>query len=118
MDIDAATRHQLVVLAKRKNARRAEFSPEMPTDWRPTQVRNPNALFENHFTDSTAWEFIASKIEAGHPVEPIQLDKPQGVTGYVMKIDIERGQPQLYVKLQLRSGQIVGRSFHYSEHGD
>ena len=59
-----------------------------------------------------------SKIEAGHPVEPIQLDKPQGATGYVMKIDIGHGQLQLYVKLQLRSGRIVGRSFHYSEHED
>ena len=36
-------------------------------------------------------------------------------TGYVMKIDIEPGRPQLYVKLQLGSGQIIGRSFHYSD---
>lgn len=118
MDVDEATRRHLLVLAKRRNARRTEFSREMPTGWRPRQVRNPNALFENHFTDATAWEFIASKIEAGHPIETIQLDKPPGAKGYVMKIDMGPGQPQLYVKLQLRSGQIVGRSFHYSEHDD
>lgn len=115
MDVDEATRHHLVVLARRRNARRTEFSRESPTDWRPAQVRNPDGLFENHFTDVTAWELIASKIEAGHPLETIHLDKPPGAKGYVMKIDIEPGQPQLYIKLQLRSGQIVGRSFHYSE---
>ena len=35
-----------------------------------------------------------------------------------MKIDIEPGQPQLYVKLQLQSGKIIGRSFHYSTRVD
>ena len=35
-----------------------------------------------------------------------------------MKIDIEPGQPQLYIKLQLGSGAIYGRSFHYSEPKD
>ena len=72
------------------------------------KVRNPDGIFENHFTDTTAWELIASKIEAGHPLEAIQLDKPPGAKGYVMKIDIEPGQPQLYIKLQLGSGAIYG----------
>ena len=35
-----------------------------------------------------------------------------------MKIDLAPGQPQLYVKLQLGSGKIIGRSFHYSERMD
>ena len=35
-----------------------------------------------------------------------------------MKIDIEPGRPQLYIKLQLGSGKIIGRSFHYSEWKD
>ena len=82
------------------------------------QVRNPDGLFENYFNDITAWELIASKIEAGHPVETIELDQPPGAKGYVMKIDIEPGQPQLYIKLQLGSGAIYGRSFHYSEPKD
>ena len=33
-----------------------------------------------------------------------------------MKIDLEPGQPRVYVKLQLGAGRIIGRSFHYSEH--
>ena len=94
-----------------------EFSRDRPTDWRPGQVRNPNGRLDTHFTDPTAWELIASKLEEGHAVETIQLEKPPGATGYVMKIDIEPGQPLLYVKLQLGSGKIIGRSFHYSERG-
>ena len=118
MQVDEATRHQLVVLARRKNARTKEFSLARPTDWRPKQVHNPDGLLDTHFLDESAWELIASKIEGGHPLETIRLDKPPGATGYVMKIDLEDGQPQLYVKLELGSGKIIGRSFHYSEHKD
>lgn len=33
-----------------------------------------------------------------------------------MKIDMGENTPQLYVKLQLGSGNIIGRNFHYSKH--
>ena len=92
-----------------------EFSPARPTDWRPGQVRNPNGMLDTHFTDAAAWELIATMIEDGHPIEMVELNKPQGAKGYVMKINLEPGQPQLYIKLQLGSGKIIGRSFHYSE---
>ena len=118
MPVDPATRHHLVVLAKRREARRKDFTVIRPTDWRPQQVRNPNGLLDTHFSDSAAWELIASKLEEGHPLEEIKLDKPPGATGYVMLIDLEPRQPKLYVKLQLGSGQIIGRSFHYSERND
>ena len=115
MDLDDTTRGQLVKLARRSKARRTEFSADRPNDWRPVQVRNPDGLLDAYFTDKAAWELIASRIEDGHPLEIIKLDKPQGATGYVMKIDVEPGQPQVYVKLELGSGVIFGRSFHYSE---
>ena len=118
MQVDETTRHHLVVLARRRNARRTEFSRDRPTDWRPEQVRNPKGLLYTYFSDDEAWELIASRIEDGHPLEVVHLDKPAGRTGYVMKIDIEQGQPQLYIKLQLGSGEIFGRSFHYSEQKD
>ena len=79
---------------------------------------NPDGVLDTHFTDAAAWELIASRLEDGHPVEVVELRKPAGATGYVMKIDVEPGQPLLYVKLQLGSGRIIGRSFHYSKHGD
>ena len=96
----------------------SEFSTSLPTDWRPRQVRNPSGILDTHFTDAAAWEFIASKLEDGHPVDIVELRKPAGGTGYVMKIDIEPDQPQLYVKLQLGAGKIIGRSFHYSDRSD
>ena len=92
-----------------------EFSAARPTDWRPEQVRNPNGVLDTHFTPAAAWELIAARIEDGHPIETVELHKPRGATGYVMKIDLEPGAPQLYVKLLLGSGMIIGRSFHYSE---
>ena len=57
---------------------------------------------------------IASRLEHGHDVEDVKLGKPAGGTGYVMKIMLDKTRPILYVKLQLRHGGILGRSFHYS----
>ena len=75
-------------------------------------MRNPDGGLP--FSDTGAWDLIASKIESGHDVEVISLAKPLGATGYVMKIALEPTAPLLYVKLELRSGRILGRSFHYS----
>ena len=93
-----------------------EYQRKRPTDWRPGQVRNPEGLLDRYFTDASAWEFIATKLESGHPVEVVKLHKPPGAQGYVMKVDIESDKPQLYIKLQLGPGQIIGRSFHYSKY--
>ena len=117
-ELDAATRRDLARLASSRHTRTSAFSSVRPTDWRPTQVRNPNGLLDDYFTDSTAWELIASKLADGHPVEILELQKPPGARGYVMLIDIEPGQPQLYVKLELGSGRVLGRSFHYSKWKD
>ena len=114
MSISAETRRQLVLLARRSHARKTDFSPQLPTEWRPEEVRRPEGGFSPYFTDGAAWEFIADRLEAGHEVEVVSLRKPPNAKGYVMKIELAPGTPMLYVKLQLRSGQVVGRSFHYS----
>ncbi len=111
-------RKQLVILARRSKSRITTFSKEMPVDWRPSQVRNPDGVLDTHFTDASAWELIATLIEKGHPIEQVKLHKPRGAKGYVMKIDLGADQAQLYVKLQLGSGKIIGRSFHYSKRND
>ncbi len=72
-------------------------------------------MLDPYFTDSTAWEFIASRLETGEEVEVIDLQQPAGAKGYVMKIDLGLGLPELYVKLQLGASKVIGRSFHYSE---
>lgn len=114
--IDQATRRQLVTLARRRDARIATFSRDRPTDWRPTEVRNAHGVLDTHFTDSTAWELIAARLEQGEEVSVIELRQPKGATGYVMLIDLGSDVPELYVKLQLGAGKIFGRSFHYSDY--
>ena len=117
MSIDDATRRQLALLARRPRSRnRGEFSAARPTDWRPHQVTDPAGEFGAPFTNAGAWELIAAKIESGHDVEAVALRKPAGATGYVMKIEIDPDAPLLYVKVELRAGKILGRSFHYSWH--
>jgi hypothetical protein len=78
-------------------------------------VPNPNGLLLPYFDDDSAWELIASSLESGHHVETMTLDKPSGKTGYVMKIDLNPARSRVYVKLQLGSGVVIGRSFHESE---
>ena len=113
--VDAATRTQLALRARDSRTRTAAFTIQRPTDWRPTEVLNPSGLLDTHFTDATAWEFIASRLEAGEDVEVILFRKPKGRHGYVMKIDLGPGLPELYVKLQMGARGVIGRSFHYSE---
>ncbi len=117
MALSASIRRELVVLARRSKARTVKFRKDRPTNWRPTQVRNPDAdgMLDEYFTKASAWEYIATMLENGHPVKTVELHKPPGAKGYVMKIKIEPGKPQLYIKLQLGDGKIIGRSFHYSE---
>ena len=115
MALSELIRRELAVLARRSKSRVVKFSPDRPTDWRPGQVRNPDGMLDSYFTDISAWEYIATRLESGHPVEVVALHKPPDTKGYVMKIDIETDQPQLYIKLQLGPGKIFGRSFHYSD---
>ena len=117
-ELKESIRRELIVLARRSDARTSQFSRDRPTDWRPGQVRNPHGILDEYFTEAGAWDFIATRLDEGHRVEIVELRKPPGAKGYVMKIDIEPGQPQLYVKLQLQSGKIIGRSFHYSNRAD
>ena len=107
----------MVLLARRPRSRTTLFSPCEPTDWRPTQVRDPSGGFSPYFTDAAAWQLIADKLEEGHEVEEVELQRPPGAKGYVMKIELGQNTPTPYVKLQLRPRQVVGRSFHYSERG-
>ncbi len=107
-----------MLLASWKSSRITAFTSALPTVWNPGQVRNPDGILDTHFTDASAWEFIAARIEGGQPIEIVTVYKPGGATGYVMKIDLEPNRPQLYSKLQLGSGKIIGRSFHYSVKND
>lgn len=113
MDDDLSEiRKQLVTLIKQRK-RVCPYSKEHPSDWRPAQITRPSSGMP--FTFNGAWQFIEEKLEEGHPLEEVALKKPPGKKGYVMKIDLGTNQQKLYVKLQLGSMKVIGRSFHYSE---
>ena len=112
MSIDAQIRKQLIMLARRPK----DQHYVRPSNWEPDHVRNPKGEFESFFTDSSAWELIAEQLEAGCEVEEVRLRKPPGKNAYVLKVDLGANESKLYIKVQLGSGKIIGRSFHYSNH--
>ena len=91
--VEESIRHQLWILARRPTARTTDFSRHRPTDWRPGQVRNPLGSLDGYFSEDAAWDFIATMLEQGHEVEEVELRKPPGKTGYVMKIELEVSTP-------------------------
>ncbi len=114
MSISDERRNELVRLIQTPGRHGTKFTSERPTDWEPMRVRDPSGGLFGYFTDEGAWELIAKKLEAGHCVEQITLDKPPGKTAYVLVIPLVDDEPLLYVKLEIVRGSVLGRSFHYS----
>lgn len=112
-DVPQEIRREAAILARRRKARSSAFSPDAPTDWRPQTVLNP-VVDGDYFTPDGAWEFIAERLEdENQVVEWIELNKPPGKKALVMIISED--PKDIYIKVQLGSGKINGRSFHYSD---
>jgi hypothetical protein len=107
-------RHELAKLCSSKKTRDSAWTRERPTDWRPMQVKDPRSGAE--FTPAGAWDFVVELLEGGAPLREMSLEKPPGKTGWVLVVDGVKGEPQIYIKLQLVGGMVVGRSFHNSEY--
>jgi hypothetical protein len=105
-------RREIARLARDKKRRIVPNSPKIPCVWQPLTVTNPES--DLPFTSERAWQFIAELIEAGHPIQEVTLEKPMGDTAYVMEVELAPNTTLLYIKVQLKGGQILGRSFHYS----
>ena len=105
-------RRQFIVFASRKATRRHDSTPEKPTKWHPGGVIDPRSGAP--FSPAGAWEFIVELLASGHPLEEIILEKPPGKKGYVLKHPGAAGRADIYIKLQLGSGYVHGRSFHES----
>ena len=104
------TIRQLAQNCRRKDMRSLGF----PRDWQPYKIQNPE--FPGYtFTDISAWEFIADKLEQDPKFDVIPLDNPKGAKALVMKIPLPSDQV-LYIKVQIGSGiKAIGRSFHVSD---
>jgi hypothetical protein len=102
---------QLIRLAGARRTRITTFTAARPTHWEPASVRRPDS--GESFTPDGAWVFVVELLMGGAAVDSIVLDKPPGKTGYVIICDGWAGE-KIYIKLQLGSGVVVGRSFHVS----
>lgn len=94
-----------------RKMRFASFTREAPTKWHPTSLIDPRS--GEPFTEDNCWSYISEAIERGEPVEEITLRKPAGKRGFVLKLAGHDGVT-IYVKLQLTSDRVQGRSFHES----
>jgi len=111
-DEHSEIRKQLAMLSLRKSARTSAWTKDVPTDWNPGSVINPTT--SEPFTEVGAWEFVAEQLEACVPLSEVELTHPQGKKAHAFVVQL--GDRELYVKLQLGSGKVVGRSFHYSKY--
>lgn len=98
-----------------RKTRRSEFTRERPCKWHPTSLIHPE--YREPFTVDNCWTWIAEAIQAGAIVEIITLKKPPGKRGFVLKLDGHAGI-KIYVKLQMLSEVVYGRSFHESGAND
>lgn len=113
MSIPDNLRSELIRYAENGRRHTSKFSPDRPTDWRPTTVIDPRDSDKRCFTDMTAWDFIAAILREECEVKVVQLFKPAGKTGYEIVVP---NCPHIYIKLQLFSPPgLIGRSFHVSE---
>lgn len=111
-DVPDHVRREAAILARRKKARVVQFSREAPIDWQPQTVINPQT--GTVFTDAGAWEFIAEKLEdANQTARWVELRNPPGKKA--IEIIVPHGGRNIYIKVQLGSGKIKVRSFHYSK---
>lgn len=111
--MNADTLRQIIANCRRKHMRFLGF----PCDWYPAGIKRPD-LEGYFFTDASAWELIADKLEEAHPFEELILDNPKGALAIVMHIRLVINAPSLlYVKVEVGVGnKAIGRSFHYSDH--
>ena len=103
---------ELLLLAKRRDCRRTDFSPTIPCDWAPQSVFDPQ--FEMTFTSEGAWSFIVDLLESGYEFNQVTMTKPPDTVAYEAIIDRGPNLPALYIKVQRYKGKILGRSFHNS----
>jgi len=109
--VSSGTRRQLKQFASSRRTRRVQFSDEAPCDWGPLSLTDPRT--GQAFTEDGAWEFICDSIQAGVPINEVELHHPPGKKGYELLLQ-GFGGVTLYVKLQIMGDHVRGRSFHQS----
>jgi hypothetical protein len=109
-------RRRLAELASSKSHRLVGWDSRwnLPSDWSPQTITSPENGMP--FTQAGAWELIAELAQGGHPMREICLDRPPGDIAYEFLVDLAAATTTLYIKVQIKGGCIIGRSFHASVH--
>jgi hypothetical protein len=107
-------RSQIALLCRRRHCR--SIARNLPCRWYPTTVINQSTGLP--YNDGGAFEAIAEAIDRGVPMTTVVLREPPGKTAYEMLIPQIGGRGPIYVKVQLGAGQVLARSFHYSDYAE
>lgn len=115
MVVSEDIRREIVRLSSSGRTRRVDFSPSEPCEWKPTSITDPRS--GKYFSDASAWEFLADCFERAllGDIYRVELDRPPGKLGYTLQVPGVTGKPPIYMKVQIVSGAVKGRSFHYSK---
>ena len=106
-----------IIAAIRANRRYIGQPPKEPSEWQPFQIMNPKTGMS--FSDTSAWHFIAELLENPKiQATQLTLKQPPGDTAWVILHSLERNSSALYIKVALKNGNVIGRSFHLSRKGD
>ena len=109
MTVPANILQELIRLSAREATRRSEFSKKAPTKWNPGEAIDPRS--GQPYTPVAAWDRVHAELVAGCNLKKIPLDKPPGKFGYTFHF-LDGANKRVYVKLQIGSGLVMGRSFH------
>jgi hypothetical protein len=112
LTVSDETRNRLAAWACSRRTRTREFRPNRPCKWQATSITDPRS--GEIFTEDGAWEYAAQMILDGVAIEVVELRQPPGKKAYAMLVPSHDPATPIYVKLQLGSGCVIGRSFHYS----
>jgi len=89
---------------------------QMPAghNWHPYRVTEPQSGM--WFTDDAAWEFIATQLEEGVPVQQRPAGAEHAYPALEMIVEVTDNERRLYMKIGIltESNKVIGLSFHYS----
>lgn len=109
------TLRQLIANCRKSRERFLGHQLGLPSDWCPLKILNPEEPPGYCFSEQSAWEFIASKLESGHVYQEKIMETPLGALSIVIEIQINGYNHPLYVKVQVgKANKPIGRSFHIS----
>jgi hypothetical protein len=113
VDISLQERKRVAGLARSPKCRISASSAQRPCRWDPAATLSEGGFSHTH---PGAWARIAEHLESGGQVYATELDRPPGLTAYVIFLEPTQRWRGIYIKFELTHPGIYGRSFHHPDH--